>query len=159
MIFLHTLYWGIPYGVEELKDIRFRPETLAGKLGIFLPPKRLSLSRWSYFYNSILCILLKLFTLTILDPFAASQGIWLVYAPLLLHSGRPLSAVPIADAVRDRFELLLEFQRDRISFHKVKTVNLYHVATTGLTDFAFCLRLRLWQLLLLLLLLLPVFRN
>jgi len=41
-----------------------------------------------------------------------------------------------AAAVRDRFEL--EFQRGRISFHKVKTVNLYHVATTGLTDFAFC---------------------
>lgn len=30
-----------------------------------------------------------------------------------------------------------------ISFHKVKTVNLYHVATTGLTDFAFSTDLRL----------------
>lgn len=62
---------------------------------------------------------------------------------MLLHSGHPLAAVSVAVAVRDRFELKLEFQRDRISFHKVKTVNLYHVATTGLTDFAFCLRLRL----------------
>jgi len=41
------------------------------------------------------------------------------------------------------FELLLNFKEAGISFHKVKTVNLYHVATTGLTDFAFSTELRL----------------
>lgn len=50
------------------------------------------------------------------------------------------SPTALGAAARDRFEL--EFQRGRISFHKVKTVNLYHVATTGLTDFAFCWTIR-----------------
>lgn len=120
------------------------PDTKKGS-SISLPEYQVSRATFNHELRFLLDFLLELPWVSPPTPFHYVPGyltsLAIIRLTTLLHCGHPLAAVAIAVAVRDRFELELGFQRGRISFHKVKTVNLYHVATTGLTDFAFCLRL------------------